>query len=83
MEGDGETEQLTGGNNTDHTESQRKHEENSASADKENEHENGERGIRRTMPQTPVWDPLEVEGRKMLIRGRAKKEETTNEWTLK
>lgn len=47
MEGDGETGQLTVGRNTDHAESQRKAEENTASADKENEQENGERGEKK------------------------------------
>lgn len=47
MEGDGETGQLTVGRNTDHAESQREPEENTASADKEKEQENGERGEKK------------------------------------
>lgn len=44
---DGETGQLTVGNNTDHTESQRKQEMNTVTADNENEQENGERGKKK------------------------------------
>ena len=46
-EGGGEKSQLTVGSNTDHSESQRKLEESTASADKEKEQENGERGEKK------------------------------------
>lgn len=79
----GKTGQLTVGCNTDHAESQRKPEETQPQLTRKM-NKKMEKGVRRNiMSQTPVWETLEMEGRKMEIRRRAKKEETTTEWTLK
>lgn len=54
-------------NNIDYTESQRRQEENTASADKENERENGERGEKKYYVTNTCLEPPEMEGRKMPI----------------
>lgn len=75
---DGEVGQLTVRNNIDNTESQRRQEENTASGDKENEQENGERGEKKYHVTNTCLEPLEMEGRKMPISRTAEKRRNHN-----